>query len=111
MMMAAMTTMASSALVNDISGVWSKGETRLMSSSPRNAARMNTNRLDMKSAGIHSSLRFSGQRRKFVNFAKAGVHDFAALCDQCFAHDFVLWVDRELALFHHVQKKSSDVFG
>src|ERR1700691_5246705 len=42
MMMAAITTIASSALVRDISGVCSRGETRLISSNPTNPARMNT---------------------------------------------------------------------
>jgi hypothetical protein len=36
--------MASSALVNDISGVWSKGETRRITSNPMKAANMNTKR-------------------------------------------------------------------
>ena len=39
---AAITTMASSALVSDISGVCSSGETRLMISKPTNPARMKT---------------------------------------------------------------------
>ncbi len=42
MMIAATTTIASSAFVNDISGVCSSGETRLISSNPTNPARMNT---------------------------------------------------------------------
>src|SRR5580692_553553 len=42
MMMAATTTIASRAFVSDISGVWSSGETRLMTSKPTNPARMKT---------------------------------------------------------------------
>ena len=42
MMMAATTTIASSAFVSDINGVCNSGETRLMSSNPKKPARMNT---------------------------------------------------------------------
>ena len=41
-MMAPTTAMASSALVSDIKGVCSKGDTRLITSNPINAASMNT---------------------------------------------------------------------
>ena len=42
MMMAATTTIASSALVSDIRGVWSRGETRRITPNPTNPARMKT---------------------------------------------------------------------
>ena len=42
--MAPTTAMASRALVSDISGVWSKGETRRITSNPMKAASMKTNR-------------------------------------------------------------------
>ena len=41
-MIAPTTAIASSALVSDISGVWSRGETRRITSKPMNAASMNT---------------------------------------------------------------------
>src|SRR5690348_14795888 len=111
MMMAATTTMASNAFVRDINGVCNSGETRLISSNPRNAARMNTNRLEIKSAGIHSSLRFGSQRRELVNFTQPDVYNFSILGQQSIAHDFVLRIDLKFSFFHHVQKKRGDVFG
>ena len=42
MMMAATTTIASRALVSDIRGVWSNGETALITPKPTNPARMKT---------------------------------------------------------------------
>src|SRR5580704_6199217 len=111
MMMAATTTMASSAFVNDISGVCSSGETRLISSIPKNADRMNTNRLEIKSAGIHASLRFRCQRRQLINFAQPGAYNFSTLGQKRFANDFVLLIDLKLALFDHVEKKRGNVFG
>src|SRR5579862_4856859 len=56
MMMAATTTIASRALVSDISGVCSSGETRLINSNPTNPARIKTYRLEMKSAGMTAPL-------------------------------------------------------
>ena len=82
MMMAATTTMASSALVSDISGVCSSGETRLISSNPTNPARMNTKRFEMKSEGIHSSLSLSQPAPAAKKFAHARVHHFAAAREQ-----------------------------
>ena len=49
-MMAPTTAMASSALVSDISGVCSSGETRRITSNPMNAASMKTYRLVIRSA-------------------------------------------------------------
>src|SRR5580658_10129936 len=110
MMMAATTTMASRAFVRDISGVCSSGETRLMSSIPKNADRINTNRLEIKSAGIHASLRFRSQRRQLVNFAQPGAYNFSTLGKQGFSHDFILWIYLQLSFFNHVQEKRGDVF-
>src|SRR5713101_1891514 len=54
-MMAPTTAMASSALVRDISGVCSSGETRRMTSKPMKAASMKTYRLVMRSSFIYFS--------------------------------------------------------
>src|SRR6202023_4411272 len=59
-MMAPTTAMASRALVSDISGVWSKGETWRMTSNPMNAASMKTNSASIRLEPICSlSSRFS----------------------------------------------------
>ncbi len=46
------TAMASRAFVSDISGVWSNGETRLITSNPMKAANINTYRLLSRSDGM-----------------------------------------------------------
>src|SRR5579864_3419935 len=126
MMIAATTTIASRALVSDMSGVCSSGETRLMTSNPTNPARMKTYRLEMKSAGMMVPLHLFSfrltesfatrtrlitarglgtadrQRRQLEKLPHSGIHDFSAMRDQRLADDLILQVHLQLAIFHHV---------
>src|SRR5438045_9297826 len=80
------TEIAEIALVSDISGVCSSGDTRRTNSKPRNAASMNTNSAD-SSKGNWISLLFE--------VPHARIHDLAGVRDQCLARDLVRQVDRE----------------
>src|SRR5579875_487442 len=66
MMMAATTTMASRALVKAIRGVCSSGETRRMTSNPRNPASTKTYRFEIKPSGtvpsFNSTFGYAGSR-------------------------------------------------
>src|SRR5215472_16988117 len=111
MMIAATTTMASSALVRDISGVCNSGETRLISSSPRNAANRKTNRFDMKSAGMLSSLSLFDRGWQPEKLSYASAHHFSVARHQRFPDDFILQIQLQLPVLYQVQQKCGDVFG
>src|SRR5258708_37232690 len=98
------TAMASKALVKDISGVCSNGETRRITSKPMNAASINTYRLESRSSFTASrSLGFRGQRRQTDKFADPGVDNFAAAGQKSFPVNFVSFIDLQLSVFHQVQ--------
>src|SRR6266567_4730497 len=171
--MAPTTAMASRALVSDMSGVCSKGETWRMTSNPMKAASMNTNNALMMLDSIllpqglkprilialygtaeavpfpnrpteyphrpeaklphraikrpspelsYATLLFNRraqialsarwrQRQHFEEITYAGVHHFAATGDHGLANDFVLEIQLQLALFHHIEKESGDIAG
>src|SRR5208283_2826251 len=102
-MIAPTTAMASRALVRDIKGVCSSGETRRITSKPMNAASMKTYRLLMRSTlTIAGLLRMQSQRRQCIEFAYALVHDFASLSDDGAAGDFVFHVQLQPAVLHEM---------
>src|SRR5208282_2401591 len=115
------TAMASSALVSDMSGVCSKGETWRITSNPMNAASMKTKSASIRLEPIAPpSSRFSvlgfsvtgvRQRRHLEKFAHACVHYFSAVRDHGLANDLVLQVQLQLAVLHHIKKKCCDVSG
>src|SRR5579864_1858601 len=111
------TAIASSALVSDISGVCSKGETWRMTSKPMKAASMNTNSASIKLEPIEfsvlglSDLSCRRQRRKLEKFPHAGIHDLSALGNERLAHDLVLQIQLQLAVLHHVSQIRHQVAG
>src|SRR5579859_4946308 len=109
-MMAPTTAMASRALVRDISGVCSSGETRRITSKPMNAASMNTYKLDKRSSFTASrSLGRRRQGRQPKKFPYSGIYDFVVARHQRFAVNFICFVDLQLAVFHQVQQKRCNV--
>src|SRR5262250_1887349 len=108
-MMAPTTAIASRALVRDINGVCSSGETRRMTSNPMNAASMKTYKLDNKSSFTTSSS-FSRMSRQPEKLAHARIYDFAAVRQQRFAVNLIAFIDLHSAVFHQVQQESGDVF-
>ena len=93
-MIAPTTAMASSALVSDISGVCSSGETRRITSKPMNAASMKTykaGQIRSESSSVRLLLADAAcSAGRLEKFAHARVDDFAAVRDQRLADDFVL---------------------
>src|SRR6186713_2781584 len=105
MMRAPTIEIAEIALVSDIRGVWSSGETRLMTSSPTKVASRKTYKEERRSGAwvMVLSLRNSSGSRgggKTQGLAHPGLNHVAALGHQDLADDFVLGVEDQLALLH-----------
>ena len=86
--MAPTTEMAEMALVSDISGVCSSGETLRITSRPTKVASMKTYSPSSRLIGHVTSC----PQPAFAHASR--MHDFAAVRDQRFAHDFVFAVER-----------------
>ena len=103
------TAMASSALVSDISGVCSSGETRRITSKPMNPASMNTYRLVIRSSFIVAAPPAATSAGNAKNSRTRGVHHFPALRQQRFADDFVVQVRAGVCRPSPVQQKRAEV--
>src|SRR5512143_3121703 len=93
------TAMAEIALVSDISGVWSSGETRRMISRPRKVARTKTYRLS----------RISGFMRPSLLSCAGGAEHLAPVRHQGPADDLVIEVDAELPVLPEGQHEGGEV--
>src|SRR5512143_371038 len=93
------TAMAEIALVSDISGVWSSGETRRMISRPRNVARTKTYRLSA----------ISGFMRPSLLSCAGGEEHLAPMRHQGPPDDLVVAVDAELPVFPERQDEGGQV--
>src|SRR4051794_37457042 len=100
MRIAPTTEMAEIALVSDISGVCSSGETRRTSSKPRNPASMKTNSADSSKCIALISFRLHGRLPRQV--AHTRVHDLAAVRDQRLPCDLIRGVDGQGAVADQV---------
>src|SRR5580692_10385665 len=109
------TAMASSALVSDISGVCSKGETWRMTSKPMKQASIKINSASIRfSFTMLSSSQLllrsrQSQCRQLEKLAHPRVHDFTTAGDHGLANNLILQVELQLAVFHHVGKKRGDI--
>src|ERR1035437_10595447 len=102
------TEMAEIALVSDISGVWSRGDTLRITSRPTKVASMKTYSPISRFEGIALPLHRRGQSQHFPHL---WMHHFPALRDQRFAHDLVLSIERKLTVLDQVFEKGRDVLG
>ena len=105
--MAPTTEMAEMALVSDISGVCSSGETLRITSRPTKVASMKTNSPSSRFMDASCSDRL--RRGSAHQFPHLGVNHFAAARHQRFAHDLVLAVERQLAVLDQVLQERGDV--
>src|SRR5215471_5574241 len=92
------TEIAEIALVSDINGVCSNGDTLRMTSNPTNVASMKTYRPISRLDGIHHLLH-------------ARMHNLPAVRHQRLAHDFVLAIQHQLAVLDQVPQKRRDILG
>src|SRR5215467_6497108 len=99
MRIAPTTEIAEMALVSDISGVCSSGDTLRMISRPTNVASMKTYRPSSRLEGIDCS----------HQLADARMDDFAGVRHQRLADDFVFEVERELSVLDEVFEECRDV--
>src|SRR5438067_5558609 len=90
------TEMAEIALVSDISGVCSSGDTLRMISRPTKVASMKTMRPISRLLGIERSHAFPHPR----------MHDLALVRDESFADDLIVTIQRELTVLDQVFEKS-----
>src|SRR5258708_6265984 len=111
------TAMASRALVSDIRGVCSRGETRRMTSNPMNPASTN-----MKSASIRFELlpidppveRRSGlrdQRRQSKKLPHPRIDDFSAARHERLADNFIGEIQIQFFILDDVEQEIGDVLG
>src|SRR5437870_3024071 len=110
-MIAPTTEMAEMALVMDISGVWSSGETLRMTSRPTKVASMKTYKPSSRLEGMGRVLLGGLRRGQAHAFADARVDHLTGVRHQSFANDFVFEVERELAVLDQVLQESCDVPG
>src|SRR6267154_1189918 len=124
------TAIASRALVSDIRGVCSKGETWRMTSKPMKQASMKMRRSSIRleficdpssrqdlatseaRTAIHLDLRTCRcQSRQFVKLPHSRIHDFTAARYHRLADNFILQIELQLAVFHHVGDKRRHIAG
>src|ERR1700747_405505 len=109
-MIAPTTAIASRALVSDISGVCSSGETRRITSNPMNAASIKTYKLANKSNFIGSgSLRLHNKRRQSQILADPRVHDFAVSRQQRLPVNLICLIELQVSVLHQIQQKCREV--
>src|SRR5580704_9845701 len=110
--MAPTTAMASSAFVNDMSGVCRRGEMRRITSNPMKAASMKTYRSVIKSNFINlASSCLRDESRQFVKFANSRIYNFTLPRDQSAANNFIIQIQTRLSFLHQMQKKRAQIAG
>src|SRR5262249_29235384 len=96
------TEIAEIALVSDISGVWSSGDTRRTSSKPRNPASMTTNKAGSSKDNSISLL---------FEVPHAWIDNLSGVRDQRLPRDLVGQVDRDRAVANQVLEQRRQIPG
>src|SRR6202047_5387676 len=101
--MAPTTAMASSAFVNDMSGVCRRGEMRRITSNPMKAASMKTYRSVIKSNFIYSiTSRLRDERGQFVKLANSWIDNLTLPGYQRAANNFIFEMQPQLSFLNQM---------